>query len=634
MTEDVVGPLDRGLTVLRAMSAPGRHRMRPSELARATGLARSTVDRAVATLTHVGYLREVDRDIELAPQLMEIGNAYLRCCGIPDALGPVAERLADEFDESVSIAVPDGGGVRFVSQITRRRTMSLAFRIGDLLPAERCAPGALFAAAQTPGRAGDRVAKWTSDRAAEQTANTTLEHASRWADREEDPFTPDLPPLSFSPLPQLSTPLVTRVEREFERRTERAAADGWAPDDQLIEPGLIAVAVPVRDTSGRTACAVSVVSHTSRHTIATLAEATLPRLREEATAMEKALSGDPDVPSARPPDSVRESTTTLGTTSPARTAELSVNRAGTTEPPPDHTPTAKFPANRAGTTRVPVNWPATAGPSTDQTSAVKRELGAGFLQSLARGLAVLTALGNVRGGLTLSAAAEATGLARATARRALLTLGHLGYVEQSGRHFLLRPRVLELGYAHLSSLGFGDIVQPHMVQLVEQVHESASMAVLDGADIRYVARVPTYRIMSVDITVGTRFPAYTTSMGRVLLAGLPPAERAGLLSGTALLPLTQRTITDQDMLTRILDEVADQGYAFVDEELEEGLRSLAVPVRDGTGRVVAALNVASHAARGTSNETHAALLPALADAAARIEADLRVITERSPLRLP
>ncbi len=593
MSDDMVGPLDRGLALLRAMSAPGRHRMRASDLARATGLARSTVDRAIATLAHVGHLREVDREVELAPRLMEIGNAYLRCCGIPDALGPVAERLADEFDESVSIAVPDGGGVRFVTQITRRRTMSLAFRIGDLLPAERCAPSALFAAEWTP----EQRASWRADRR---------------ADRADGPF-PTLPP-----------PVAAVTESEFESRIQQAAACGWAQDDQLIEPGLIAVAVPVRDPSGRTACAVSVVSHTSRHTIATLTEATLPRLREEAAVMEKALADGVEAQAATPPAAL-PTPPIPASAPPAYAAESTI---------PASTP----PACAAIPASTPPAFAATAAsaaaPPGELASAAKREMGAEFLQSLARGLAVLAALGNARGGLTLSATAEATGLARATARRALLTLGSLGYVEQSDRRFLLRPRVLELGYAHLSTLGFGDIVQPHMARLVEQVHESASMAVLDGAGIRYIARVPTYRIMSVDITVGTRFPAYTTSMGRVLLAGLSPAERAGLLSGTALRPLTRHTVTDPEALTRILGEVADQGYAFVDEELEEGLRSLAVPVRDGTGRVVAALNVASHAARGTAAQTLATLLPALSDAAARIEADLRIVTERSPLRLP
>nr|WP_285708600.1 IclR family transcriptional regulator C-terminal domain-containing protein [Microtetraspora sp. NBRC 16547] len=258
-------------------------------------------------------------------------------------------------------------------------------------------------------------------------------------------------------------------------------------------------------------------------------------------------------------------------------------------------------------------------------------MGPEFLQSLARGLTVMCALDGPR---PLTAVAEATGLARATARRALLTLEHLGYVERTGHDFRLLPRVLELGYAHLSSLGFAEIVQPHMADLVRRTRESASMAVLDGDDIRYVARVPTYSIMSVDITLGTRFPAYATSMGRVLLADLPHSERAALLAGTALRPITERTVTDPAELAEIVDGVAERGHAFVDEELEAGLRSLAVPVRDGTGRVVAALNVATHAARGPVEETLAALLPPLTETAARIEADLRVVTRRKRLRLP
>ncbi|MCC5581121.1 helix-turn-helix domain-containing protein [Microtetraspora sp. AC03309] len=564
---DVVGPLDRGLAVLRAMSAPGGHRMRPSELARATGLARSTVDRVLATLIHLGHLREVDREVELAPPLMEPGNAYLTGCGVPDALGPVAERLADEFDESVSIAVPDGDGVRFVTQITRRRTMSLAFRIGDLLPAERCAPGALFAAG------------WDeADRAA-------------WLDRRDSP----------ERFPAVPARPATSAE-VFDERVARAVADGWSADDQLIEPGLIAVAVPVRDPVGRTACAVSVVSHTSRHTVASLAEATLPRLRAETGAMEEAL--------ARALAEQAASSGTRGTRG-ARTA----GTGGA--------------AGAAGTARTAEEGVPVVG--ADPARTAKRELGPEFLQSLARGLTVLCALDGTR---SLSAVADATGLARATARRALLTLEHLGYVERLGHDFRLLPRVLELGYAHLSSLGFAEIVQPHMADLVRRTRESASMAVLDGDDIRYVARVPTYTIMSVDITLGTRFPAYATSMGRVLLADLPHAERAALLAGTAARPITGRTVTDPAELTRIIDGVAERGHAFVDEELEEGLRALAVPVRDGTGRVVAALNVATHAARGPAEEALAALLPPLTDTAARIEADLRVVTRRKRLRLP
>ncbi|GAA0389332.1 transcriptional regulator [Acrocarpospora corrugata] len=518
MTRDAtVGPLERGLAVLRAMS--GTEVSRASELTRETGLARSTVDRVLATLVRLGYVREADRSVRLAPPLLELGNAYLAGSGLPDALGPLAERLAGEFDESVSVAVPDGDGVRFVTQITRRRTMSPAFRIGDLLPAERCAPGALFAAGWTDG-------DW-----------------DRWRSAEGGTAVPRTP----------------EAEPDFRRRAA-GSARGWAEDDQLIEPGLIAVAVPVRDASGRVVCAVSVVSHTSRHTIGSLAGRVLPRLRAAVPVLAAEARG----------------------------------------------------ARRPGAAGV------------DPARGVKEEAGAEFLQSLARGLAVLARLGDERGGLTLAEAAEATGLARATARRSLLTLAGLGYVAQAGRRFAALPRVLELGYARLSSMGFGEVVHPHLAGLMERVRESVSMAVLDGTEIRYIARVSAYRIMSVDITVGSRLPAYATSMGRVLLAGLGPERRAGALARTPPRPLTRRTRIDLDA---VLDEVAEGGYAFVDEELEEGLRSLAVPVRDCAGRVVAAVNVATHAARGTAAETLAALLPELTETAHRIEADLRLMPD-------
>ncbi|WP_329126523.1 IclR family transcriptional regulator domain-containing protein [Streptomyces sp. NBC_01465] len=484
-----VGPLERGLAVLRVLCAPDADRLRHSDLVRATGLARSTVDRVVATLERLDLVRVDGREVSIAPRLMEVSGAYLRACGIPAALGPLTERLADELDESVSVAVPDGeDGVRFVLQTRRRRTMAVSFRIGDLLPAGRCAPGALFAAP--------------------------------WSEEQ------------------------------------------WAGDDQLIEPGLIAVALPVRGRAGRTVCAVSVVSHTSRHTLQSLKEAVLPRLREVRTELEAALAA----------------------------------------PRTEAAPAA----------------------AVDLTLAVKREVGPGFLQSLARGLAVLVALGGDRGeGMTLSGLAEATGLARATVRRSLLTLEQLGQVACEGRQFRLAPRVLELGCARLSELTLPEIAGPHLTALVGRVHESASLVVLDGTDIRYVARVPTVRIMSVSITVGTRFPAYATSMGRVLLAGLAPGERPELPD--VLPALTRHTVTSPQELDSIVDRVAADGFALVDEELEEGLRSLAVPVRDARGRVVAALNVAQHAGRGTAEEARNALLPALREAAELIEADLRAL---------
>ncbi|WP_236714758.1 IclR family transcriptional regulator domain-containing protein [Nonomuraea pusilla] len=246
-------------------------------------------------------------------------------------------------------------------------------------------------------------------------------------------------------------------------------------------------------------------------------------------------------------------------------------------------------------------------------------MGAGYLRSLDRGLAVLVALGAARGGLTLAAAAAATGLPRATARRAIQTLEALGYAAPGdGGRFVLLPRVLELGYATLSRRTLSEIATPHLAALVARVRESASVAVLSGDDVRYVARVPTVRIMSVDITVGTRFPAYATSMGRVLLADLPEERLAAIVPRS----LTPRTVTGAAELAAVVRRAAEDGYALVDQELEEGVRSIAVPVRDRRGRTVAAVNVAAHAGRATTDDLRRDVLPALRETAARIEADL------------
>ncbi|WP_189296391.1 IclR family transcriptional regulator domain-containing protein [Streptomyces albospinus] len=535
---EAVGPLMRSLAVLRELTAGGG-RAAVGDLVRVTGLARSTVDRVLSTLARLGYVRVEGRDAVLAPRLLELGNAYLAATELPDRLGPLADRLADALDESVSLAVPDGDGVRFVHQATRRRAMSLAFRIGDLLPAERGAPGALFADAWD---AGD-WRRWRARRAADPA----------------DAGFPAVPPRR----PGSSTAAA------FEARVAAARTAGWSLDDQLIEPGLVAVALPVRAPSGRPVCALSVVSHTSRRPAAELPDAVLPHLRATVAAMERTLAV-PRTPAA-----------------PA--------------PPP------------------PAPW----------MRASKQELGPEFVESLARGLATLTAFGAGRAELPLTAVAEATGLPRATARRALITLEHLGYLATDGRLFRLTPKVLDLGFAPLSALTLPAVAQPHLAALVERVHDSASMAILVTGEaapdtVQYVARVPTVRIMSVNITLGTRFPAYATSMGRVLLADLPPAERAARLSRTGLVPLTRRTVTDPARLLAVLDGVRADGYALVDEELEDGLRSLAVPVRDRTGRAVAAVNVSTHAGRCTPDETREAVLPALRASAAAIEADLRV----------
>jgi IclR family pca regulon transcriptional regulator len=252
------------------------------------------------------------------------------------------------------------------------------------------------------------------------------------------------------------------------------------------------------------------------------------------------------------------------------------------------------------------------------------ERDAHFVQSLERGLAVIRAFDAQRPELTLSEVARHCDLTRAAARRFLLTLADLGYVRTDGRLFRLTPRVLELGYAYLSSLSLPEVASPHLERLVEEVHESSSMSVLDGDDIVYVARVPMARIMTVAINVGTRFPAYATSMGRVLLAALPDKVLEEYLDRVELQRLAPRTTTSPDALRAELSRVRAQGYAIVDQELEGGLRAVAAPVRDKAGTTVAAINVSSHASRSSMEKIRRELVPKLRAAAARIEADLRV----------
>lgn len=245
-----------------------------------------------------------------------------------------------------------------------------------------------------------------------------------------------------------------------------------------------------------------------------------------------------------------------------------------------------------------------------------------FVQSLERGLAVIRAFDAEHPELTLSEVATATGVTRAAARRFLLTLAELGYVRSDGRYFSLTARVLELGYAYLSSLSLPQVAESHLEALVAEVSESSSVSVLDGGDVVYVARVPVSRIMTVAISVGTRFPAYATSMGRVLLAGLAEPELEDYLATVRLERLTPRTVSTVDALRAELARVRAQGWALVNQELEEGLRAVAAPVRDRGGSVVAAVNVSAHASRTSMEVMRRDLLPPLLKTAARIEADL------------
>ncbi|MDN3246537.1 IclR family transcriptional regulator C-terminal domain-containing protein [Streptomyces mutabilis] len=247
-----------------------------------------------------------------------------------------------------------------------------------------------------------------------------------------------------------------------------------------------------------------------------------------------------------------------------------------------------------------------------------------FVRSFERGLAVIRAFDADHPALTLSEVARAAELTRAAARRFLLTLADLGYVHTDGRLFRLTPRVLELGYSYLAGFTLPQIAEPYLEQLVAQVRESSSLCVLDGDDVVYVARVPTSRIMTASITVGTRFPAHLTSVGRVILADLPDAEIETRLARADLRPHTARTLASADALRAELRRVRRQGYALVDQELEDGLRSVAAPVRDRDGAVVAGVNIAVHAGRNSVESVRRDLLPHLLATVARIDADLRI----------
>src|SRR4051794_12685434 len=225
-----------------------------------------------------------------------------------------------------------------------------------------------------------------------------------------------------------------------------------------------------------------------------------------------------------------------------------------------------------------------------------------FVQSLERGLAVIRAFDADHAALTLSDVARLTGLTRATARRLLLTLESLGYVRSDARHFELTPKVLDLGYSYVSSLQLADLAQPFMEAMSERVHESVSCAVLDGEEIVYVARVPTTRIMTISLALGSRLPAWCTSLGRVLLADLPAAGLDAYLARVRPVACTSRTVTDPAGLRAALAEARRQGWALGDQELEDGVRSIATALRGPAGRAVAALNCSTHAGRVSLRE--------------------------------
>jgi len=243
-----------------------------------------------------------------------------------------------------------------------------------------------------------------------------------------------------------------------------------------------------------------------------------------------------------------------------------------------------------------------------------------FMSSLARGLAVVRAFSQQRRTLTIAQLSHRTAIPRAAVRRCLYTLGKLGYVgSEDGKTYALRPRILALGHAYLSSTPLATAVQPLLDQISDELHESSSMAVLEGDEILYIARSSTKtRLMSIDLGLGSRLPAYCTSMGRVLLADLPQAQLDQYLGRVKLTRLTHRTVSTAAELKRVLAEVRREGYAIIDQELEIGLRSIAVPVKDAAGRCVAAINIGTQSARVSVAEMQARFLAPLQAAASEL----------------
>jgi IclR family pca regulon transcriptional regulator len=242
-----------------------------------------------------------------------------------------------------------------------------------------------------------------------------------------------------------------------------------------------------------------------------------------------------------------------------------------------------------------------------------------FVTSFARGLSVISCFGEQAVALTLAEVAERTSLTRPTARRFLLTLVSLGYVRTDGKRFWLSPKTLELGYAYLSSMAIADIVNASMQHLVELLNESCAMAVLDGMESVYVARVRPRHSMYLQVDVGERQPLYCTSTGRVLLAAMEPEQVDAYLGQIERPALTRYTITDETELRKTLREVSASGYALIDQEVELGLRAIAVPVHAKSGKVVAGVSVGTHTGRASKEDIIKKILPPLRDCAREIE---------------
>ncbi|MEQ5807809.1 helix-turn-helix domain-containing protein [Alteromonas sp. NFXS44] len=247
-----------------------------------------------------------------------------------------------------------------------------------------------------------------------------------------------------------------------------------------------------------------------------------------------------------------------------------------------------------------------------------------YIAALATGLDVLGAFDAQHRSMTLSQVAERLNIDRAKARRFLLTLHALGYIQRDGRLFALTPKVLSLAHAYTVGDDYLAVVEHYLKEVTQTLGESASLGKLEGQHVVYVARSPAaHRLMSINITTGTRLPAAYTSMGRVLVAGLDSSEQAAWLDGVVLSPHTRTSIIEKDVLKEALEQSRGEGFSIVDQELEEGLRSIAVPVFSGKGELIGAMNISTNASRVSMEHLTETCLPVLQQAAAKIKDDTR-----------
>jgi IclR family pca regulon transcriptional regulator len=270
-----------------------------------------------------------------------------------------------------------------------------------------------------------------------------------------------------------------------------------------------------------------------------------------------------------------------------------------------------------------------------QTRAAEHEVtyaGREFVQGLQRGFSVLKAFSADATHLTIADVAGLVGLTRAVARRYLFTLRELGYVAQDGQHFTLTPRVLDLGFAYLSTMSVATVAQPYMEQVVKSLRESCSISVLDARDVVYIGRVTAKRMLSTNLAVGSRLPAHCTSMGKVLLAALSPEDLADFFAGGPLKPMTSKTICDKAVLRETLASVRERGWAFNDGESEEGVRSVAVPVVDRIGSAHVAMNLACLTSRVSLKELRGRYLAVLTEAADGVSRALGAAAHQLPPR--